>query len=72
MESLIKMLTHGKRMDRPNSCPKEVYNMAMKCWDEKPANRPTFKILHKFFDDRKSCFSYVTSIHINHNSTDTA
>lgn len=28
-----------------------MYDIMKKCWDKKPANRPTFEYLASFFDD---------------------
>lgn len=45
----------GYRMPRPTGrvfdCPPKMYEIMLKCWDSKPANRPTFAYLLNFFDD---------------------
>lgn len=32
----------GYRMDKPNDCPADVYEIMKKCWEEEPEKRPTF------------------------------
>ncbi|XP_021368719.1 tyrosine-protein kinase PR2-like isoform X1 [Mizuhopecten yessoensis] len=32
----------GQRLDRPDLCPKEYYDLMCKCWDHDSAKRPTF------------------------------
>ena len=51
-------------MDRPESCPEDVYGLAMRCWDEKPANRPTFGELLMFFDDGRNFSFEYSNCHI--------
>ncbi|KAG5678000.1 hypothetical protein PVAND_007711 [Polypedilum vanderplanki] len=39
-------LESGYRMERPQGCPPEVYELMRKCWQWNPADRPTFKSIH--------------------------
>jgi hypothetical protein len=32
----------GYRIPKPEECPNEVYEIMLRCWSEKPTNRPTF------------------------------
>eukprot|EP00232_Nephroselmis_pyriformis_P019742 CAMPEP_0182888856 /NCGR_PEP_ID=MMETSP0034_2-20130328/21686_1 /TAXON_ID=156128 /ORGANISM="Nephroselmis pyriformis, Strain CCMP717" /LENGTH=485 /DNA_ID=CAMNT_0025022311 /DNA_START=181 /DNA_END=1634 /DNA_ORIENTATION=- len=40
-----KMVLGGARLDQPDRCPDEVYEVMMKCWAEKPEDRPSFRQL---------------------------
>lgn len=39
---LFSYLKEGRRMLRPRYCPVILYKIMLSCWDEIPANRPTF------------------------------
>ena len=39
---LFSYLKEGRRMLRPRYCPVVLYNIMLSCWNENPANRPTF------------------------------
>ena len=32
----------------PNSCPREIYDLMLECWNRDEAYRPTFKEIHMF------------------------
>jgi len=36
---------NGERLSQPNNCPKELYEMMIKCWKENPEERPLFRQL---------------------------
>ncbi len=40
-----QLLRDGHRMERPASCPIEVYLVMRDCWNHDPSNRPTFSKL---------------------------
>lgn len=42
---VFKYLKEGRRMLRPRYCPVILYKIMLSCWDENPANRPTFSEL---------------------------
>ena len=42
MQAHIK---EGGRLDCPENCPPEVYEIMKTCWHERPEDRPTFKEL---------------------------
>ncbi|KAI1706568.1 protein tyrosine kinase domain-containing protein [Ditylenchus destructor] len=43
LDRLKKFLFSGKRLDRPERCPLEVFDdIMMPCWRQNPAERPTF------------------------------
>lgn len=35
----------GYKMEAPEGCPTEIYDMMKQCWDLNPNKRPTFKEL---------------------------
>uniref|UniRef100_V9KF45 Tyrosine-protein kinase n=1 Tax=Callorhinchus milii TaxID=7868 RepID=V9KF45_CALMI len=37
----------GYRLDAPESCPEEVHNIMMRCWDYNPKKRPTFSCIYQ-------------------------
>ncbi|XP_023933531.1 tyrosine kinase receptor Cad96Ca-like [Lingula anatina] len=39
---LIREIRSGYRMEKPQHCTQELYNMMMMCWEEEPTERPTF------------------------------
>ena len=45
----IQEVVRGNRMNMPENCPPEVWLVIQQCWEQKPANRPTFReIVEKF------------------------
>uniref|UniRef100_A0A8D2L4B0 Tyrosine-protein kinase n=1 Tax=Varanus komodoensis TaxID=61221 RepID=A0A8D2L4B0_VARKO len=50
---VIRALERGYRMPCPEGCPREFYEVMMRCWEKQPENRPTFEsnqsILEDFF-----------------------
>ena len=47
---MINKVAAGYRIPQSEGCASDnVYAMMLKCWDEKQANRPTFKDLVGFF-----------------------
>ncbi|XP_050396679.2 fibroblast growth factor receptor 1, partial [Patella vulgata] len=44
-ENLFKLLKDGYRMEKPDNCGQELYQMMLACWHPTPSNRPTFRQL---------------------------
>ncbi|XP_066927035.1 fibroblast growth factor receptor 2-like isoform X2 [Clytia hemisphaerica] len=42
VERLFDLLKSGYRMEKPEVCPKETYEIMVKCWYENPTHRPSF------------------------------
>ncbi|XP_070689000.1 tyrosine-protein kinase JAK1 [Pempheris klunzingeri] len=42
---LVKVLTEGRRLPCPDSCPEPVYRLMRRCWEQMPEMRITFKHL---------------------------
>ncbi|KAJ8029437.1 Myoblast growth factor receptor egl-15 [Holothuria leucospilota] len=47
---LIQKLLDGYRMERPEECPEEIYEVMLSCWQVKPSDRPTFNTLYRIMD----------------------
>ena len=54
-ERLFQLLRDGHRMECPQECPREVYRIMRDCWEEAPANRPTFTKLVQDIDRTMLC-----------------
>ncbi|GIY16304.1 tyrosine kinase receptor Cad96Ca [Caerostris extrusa] len=39
---VMRKVKEGYRMEKPDHCKREVYNILFYCWDEDPLKRPTF------------------------------
>ncbi|KDR17781.1 Fibroblast growth factor receptor 3 [Zootermopsis nevadensis] len=48
---LPEYLREGHRMECPENCSNELYNIMFACWKAEPWQRPTFVELHKMLDD---------------------
>nr|XP_022291986.1 tyrosine-protein kinase SRK2-like [Crassostrea virginica] len=48
---VLEQVDRGYRQPKPVRCPDSMYEMMLKCWEKKPANRPTFEYLFHFFDN---------------------
>lgn len=44
----------GYRMEAPEGCPKEIYDIMMRAWQIQPENRPTFQEVYQELADLKS------------------
>ncbi|XP_038659309.1 tyrosine-protein kinase HCK isoform X2 [Scyliorhinus canicula] len=48
---VIRSLERAYRMPRPEVCPLELYDIMMKCWQNKAEERPTFEYLQSVLED---------------------
>ncbi|XP_024914968.1 tyrosine-protein kinase HCK [Cynoglossus semilaevis] len=48
---VIRFLEKGSRMQRLESWPRELYDIMMQCWKNKPEERPTFDYLQSVLGD---------------------
>ncbi|KAI1894719.1 hypothetical protein AGOR_G00118640 [Albula goreensis] len=46
-ERLFNLLKTGYRMERPENCTEEMYNLMLRCWKQEPDKRPTFAEISK-------------------------
>jgi c-src tyrosine kinase len=44
----------GYRMEAPEGCPPEIYNVMKQAWELNPENRPTFKAVLHTLDNQRS------------------
>lgn len=49
-QNLYHLLRTGYRMERPDNCSPEIYNLLEACWADDPAKRPSFKYLASKFE----------------------
>ncbi|XP_066299173.1 fibroblast growth factor receptor 1-like [Branchiostoma lanceolatum] len=42
---MMDMIKVGGRLEKPNSCPDEIYTLMTSCWETLPEDRPTFHAL---------------------------
>lgn len=52
-EVIRDYLKMGKRLQRPEICTTELYNLMLKCWSENPDDRPTFHEIVDILDEKK-------------------
>ncbi|XP_065174817.1 uncharacterized protein LOC135804788 [Sycon ciliatum] len=48
VDSLFQFLMDGKRMDKPDGCPDEMFELMHQCWKTDPASRPPFDKVQRF------------------------
>ncbi|XP_006114467.1 proto-oncogene tyrosine-protein kinase receptor Ret isoform X3 [Pelodiscus sinensis] len=46
-ERLFNLLKSSYRMERPENCSEEMYNLMLRCWKQEPDKRPTFADISK-------------------------
>ncbi|XP_072015142.1 tyrosine-protein kinase ABL1-like [Amphiura filiformis] len=51
LQHVYEKLERGYRMERPEGCPLDVYNLMLKCWDWKPDERPDFLEIHDMMNN---------------------
>ncbi|KAK3098802.1 hypothetical protein FSP39_023260 [Pinctada imbricata] len=42
-EEVLKYVSAGKKMDKPEGCPDRLFSLMYQCWNYRPKQRPTFK-----------------------------
>lgn len=59
---VVESVVNGDRLDRPNQCPHDVYNIMRRTWDMIPENRPAFsELLHTFYSLNDDAGGYMHS-----------
>jgi len=48
---VMKRVKEGIRLEKPDHCDREIFNIMYYCWDEEPKERPSFTQLVKDFED---------------------
>ncbi|XP_052007438.1 proto-oncogene tyrosine-protein kinase receptor Ret isoform X2 [Xyrauchen texanus] len=46
-ERLFNLLKTGYRMEKPENCTEEMYNLMLRCWKQEPDKRPNFSDISK-------------------------
>eukprot|EP00118_Oscarella_pearsei_P023520 m.282502 g.282502 ORF g.282502 m.282502 type:complete len:1292 (+) comp40657_c0_seq3:71-3946(+) len=41
-QEVVPFLKSGNRLEKPDACPQEVYNLMLQCWATEPDDRPSF------------------------------
>ncbi|XP_039274448.2 tyrosine-protein kinase Yes-like isoform X2 [Styela clava] len=60
---VFEQVSSSYRMPQHKNCPDKLYQLMLKCWDEKPDERPTFQYIKIFLED----FFIATEHHyVNH------
>lgn len=42
----IECITQGRELERPRTCPSEVYDIMQSCWQREPHQRQSMKAIH--------------------------
>ncbi|XP_053664463.1 platelet-derived growth factor receptor alpha [Anopheles marshallii] len=53
---LFAYLQGGKRLERPENCTAEVYELMLQCWREDPNERPSFKQISKHLQPHRRIY----------------
>ncbi|GAB0088001.1 hypothetical protein DMENIID0001_023760 [Sergentomyia squamirostris] len=52
-DNLLAYLDNGSRMEKPQCCPRWLYDIMMSCWEEKREMRPTFADLTRILTEKQ-------------------
>ncbi|XP_057315127.1 uncharacterized protein LOC130656312 [Hydractinia symbiolongicarpus] len=66
---LLTMLKSGYRMEKPDNCADEIYNIMLHCWQENPLERPSFSELREHLEDIMCRSGNYLTFDINENNT---
>ena len=44
----------GGKLEQPEACPDEIYQITMKCWSIQPSERPNFNTIENYLTDVSS------------------
>ena len=47
---VMKKVNAGYRLEKPEHCKRELYNIMVKCWEKEPKDRPAFSDLVRDFE----------------------
>lgn len=47
---VMKYVRDGRRLEKPEHCRREIYNIMFYCWDKNPEDRPDFQALVQDFE----------------------
>ena len=46
---VVEVIEKGHKLERPNTCPRNVYNLLEQCWAIRDTDRPSFEVLKEKF-----------------------
>ena len=46
-QDVLNFVRFGGRLDKPDSCPDEMYELLRSCWRDNPDERPSFHDIHE-------------------------
>ncbi|XP_075719818.1 proto-oncogene tyrosine-protein kinase ROS [Rhinoderma darwinii] len=52
---VLHYVRSGQRMDSPDNCPDDIWDIMLKCWAQNPAERPRFAKIQKQLEELKGC-----------------
>jgi len=58
----LEAVLEGYRLEKPKSCPEEVYTLMLRCWNDDPEQRPSFKEIFKSLTEILVLLGYKSSI----------
>ncbi|CAF0765416.1 unnamed protein product [Brachionus calyciflorus] len=61
LANVYHLLDSGYRMECPDSCPLNVYELMRRCWQWEPTNRPSFSEIYK---EIENMFHDVSSVNV--------
>lgn len=57
---VVESVVNGHRLERPNQCPHNIYNIMRRTWDMNPESRPAFsELLHTFYNLNDEAGGYL-------------
>lgn len=49
-EEVVKYIKDGNVLECPDNTPKDIYNLMKICWNRRPTDRPSFRIIYRTLD----------------------
>ena len=66
---VLTFLLNGKRLEKPESAPDEVYDLMLHCWREEASERPSFEDLNhslrSILENETRDYGYLTLDFLN-------
>lgn len=59
---VIKIVEEGKRLNKPDACPKSVFKIMSSCWNYNPKDRPSFRHLTEYFSNDREYTNLIEAI----------
>ncbi|XP_071997816.1 proto-oncogene tyrosine-protein kinase ROS isoform X2 [Engystomops pustulosus] len=52
---VLHYVRSGERMDSPDNCPDDMWDIMLKCWAQNPSQRPSFVQIQKQIEELQGC-----------------